>query len=204
MDDQAAAALERQLLELEVLQAMYAEDELSVDGEAELRARAALSGDLPLDELRPLSLAVNATIAGGERAALRITLPPDYPAEPPTLELSCACLDRAAHAAVCAALAAVAAEAAGADREMLADLCLALQHEVDAQRQPQQPSRPPSTTTTTPAQPQHGTRLIWFHHSELRTIETQRACRDTQRRSDGHAFATAVAQSNLSRSARRL
>mmetsp|Transcript_26879 Transcript_26879/g.86229 ORF Transcript_26879/g.86229 Transcript_26879/m.86229 type:complete len:145 (-) Transcript_26879:1-435(-) len=133
-------ALERQLLELECLRSMYP-SECSVDAAAESQARALVDGALPLNTSRSLlSVAVSVAVGEcGEVATLHCTLPTVYPeTEPPALELSCAGLTPAAHAAVSAALCHAANEAVADGREALSDLCLVLQQEASAAVQQQQ------------------------------------------------------------------
>ena len=182
--DEAASAreaLERQLLEIECLSAMFSPDEITTDAEAVLRAKAASSGDIPLDdEVGCLSVSVSLSLGDGDdRATLHATLPRAYPASAPVIEVSCTCLAPAAHAIVCAAVEAAAQEAAEADRESLADLCLAMQQaaigaqqeQQHAQRSSQQQQQHKQTAADASASSARGTRIIWFHH--IKSLEVR-------------------------------
>ena len=64
---------------------------------------------------------------------LLATLPATYPAVAAQLEVSCTALKPEAHAHVCNALTALAADAAMSDQEALAELAFALSHEAGEQ-----------------------------------------------------------------------
>lgn len=165
--------VERQLEELTAVGAMFSADGESVelDEIALAVAKSVIAQELPPTELVCLSVNISLhTLDTCDRATLHATLPAGYPAEPAEIQVSCPALTSEHHAELTSSLRALSLDASAADREALAELAMALQHEANdrLQRQQQRASvaRDAVSAATTMGYPPSlfGRRMLWFHH----------------------------------------
>ena len=165
-----AETLERQLEELTALDSMYCGTDERVSSQQLPSGALALTVTLALEQQEC-------------HTTLHAVLPGAYPASPPQqLEISCPALAPAAIDGIRSKLLSLAKAAADDDREVLVELCLALQQEANEyleqqqQQQRQQSQRlqqsGPQTPSPDGARSAFGRRMLWFHH--IKSLEKRK------------------------------